>query len=314
MILRYAHLSRYPAVFLRLTGLRVAEFDALVADLRPAYAAGERARLQRPARRRAIGAGHPFALRPRDQALLTVVWLRVYPTHEVLGYLFGVSDTTAARTVARWLPLLAAAGRATMRLPDPGKKRRRHLDALLADTPDLAVVIDTFEQRVQRCQDRGEADTYYSGKQKRHTLKSQVAVDEVTGAVVDVAASVRGPTADITLLRESGLLARLPPGVGGLGDLAYVGLAALHPQGLGATPRRKPRGRPRPPEDRAYNRAFARRRVIVEHTIGQLRAYQALSQPDRQHRRHHPARVRAVAGLVNRRLRRVAAYRERRAA
>lgn len=312
MILRYAHLSRSPGVFLSLTGLRVAEFDALVADVLPAHTAGERARLQRPARQRAIGAGHPFALRPRDQLLLAVVWLRQYPIHEVLGYLFGVSDTTATRTIARWLPLLEAAGRATMRLPDPGKKHRRHLDALLADTPALAVVIDTFEQRVQRPRDHDAADRLYRGKKKQHTFKVQVAINEITGAIVDVADSVPGPTADITLVTQSGLLARLPPGVGALGDLGYPGLDKLHPQG--ATPRRKPRGRDRPQEDIAYNRAFARRRIPVEHTIGQVRRFQSLSQTDRHHRCQHSSRTRAVAGLVNRQLRRVLAYRERLAA
>jgi len=319
MILRYARLSRQPAVFVSLTGLRVPAFAALVADLLPRSAASERDRLQRPTRQRASGAGHPFALAPRDQLLLAVVWLRVYPTHEVLGYLFGVSDTTVTRTIARWLPLLEAAGRATMRLPDPGRKRRRHLDALLADTPDLAVIIDTFAQRVQRPRERvqrprerADADRLYSGKKQQHTLKVQVAVDERTGAVVDVADSVPGPTADSALVERSGLLGRLPLGVGALGDLGYPGLGTLHP--LGAIPRRKPRGRDRPPEDVAYNRAFARRRIPVEHTIGQLRRYQCLSQTDRHHRRHHAARTRAVAGLVNRRLRRVAAYRERCAA
>lgn len=147
----------------------------------------------------------------------------------MLGYLFGVSDSTVTRTLARWLPLLAAAGRDTMRLPDPGRKHRRHLDALLADTPALAVIIDTFEQRVQRPRDHAAADALYSGKKKQHTLKVQVAIDEVTGAIVDVAASVPGPTADIALVAQSGLLARLPPGVGALGDLAYVGLGKLHP-------------------------------------------------------------------------------------
>ncbi len=312
MILRYARLRRYPTVFLSMTGLRVAEFDALAADLLPGYATSERARLQRPGRRRAIGAGHPFALRPRDQLLLAVAWLRQYPTHEVLGYLFGVSDTTVTRLIARWLPLLEAAGRDTMRLPDPGRKRRRHLDALLADTPDLAVVIDTFEQRVQRPRGPDAQRRWYSGKKKQHTLKSQIAVDEITGEVADVAESVPGPTADIALVERSGVLGRLPPGVGALGDLGYPGLGKLHP--LGATPRRKPRGRDRPPEDGAYNRAFARRRIVVEHTIGQVRRYQCLSQTDRHHRRHHTPRVRAVAGLVNRRLRRVVAYRERLAA
>jgi hypothetical protein len=235
-----------------------------------------------------------------NQVLLTVVWLRTYPTNEVLAYLMGVSDSTISRVLARILPLLEAAGKDTMRLPDPGRKRRRQLDELLRDTPALAVVIDTFEQRVQRCKDRDVADTYYSGKQKQHTLKSQVAVDEETGQIVDVADSVPGPTADITVLEQSQLLERLPPGVGGIGDLAYVGIDKLHPNGLGASPRRKPRGKDRPPEDIAYNRAFSRRRIIVEHSIGRLRRYQALSQTDRHHRQNHSARVRAVAGLVNR--------------
>lgn len=312
MILRYAALRCHPDVFRRLTGLGLAACTDLVADLLPGHAVRERQRLQRPARRRACGAGHPFVLAPRDQLLLAVVWLRVYPTHEVLGYLFGVSDTTVSRTSARWLPLLEAAGRATMRLPDPGRKHRRQLDALLADPPALAVSSDTFEQRVQRPRDHDAAERRDSGKKKHHTFKVQVAIDAITGAIVDVAASVPGPTADSTLVAQSGLLARLPPGVGALGDLGYVGLAKRHAHG--ATPRRKPRGEERPAADRADNRAFARRRIPVEHTIGQLRCFQARTQTARHHRRQHAARTRAVAGLVNRRLRRVTAYRERLAA
>jgi DDE superfamily endonuclease/Helix-turn-helix of DDE superfamily endonuclease len=314
MIFRHWHLSQHPRVFQTMTGLTVEEFAALFADLRPAFAEAEAARLSRPDRRRAIGAGRRFAFRPRDQLLLAVIWLRQYPTNEALGYFFGVSDSTASRAIARWLPLLEQAGRDTMRLPDPGRKHRREADALLADQPDLVVLVDTFEQPVQRPRARAEADAHYSGKKKRHTLKVQVAVDEATGQVVDVADSAPGPTADITLLTDSTLPGRLPAGVGLGGDLAYIGMDKLHPQGLAATPRRKPRGRDRPPGDVAYNRAFARRRVIVEHTIGRMRRYQALSHVDRHHRSNHAARARAVAGLVNRRSERWVAYRLRRAA
>lgn len=303
MILRYAHLSRHPAVFHAMTGLTVALFDDLVTDLLPACAKAKQQRLTRQDRRRAIGGGRHDDLCWTNQVLLTVIWLRTYPTNEVLAYLIGVSDSTISRVLARMLPLLEAAGKDTMRMPDPGRKRRRHLDDLLRDTPTLAVVIDTFEQRVQRCKDRDEADTYYSGKKKQHTLKSQVAVDEETGQIVDVADSVPGPTADIRVLEESGLLNRLPEGVGGIGDLAYVGIDKLHPKGLGASPRRKPRGKDRPPEDIAFNRAFSRRRIVVEHSIGRMRRYQSLNQTDRHHRRDHSARTRAVAGLVNRQIR-----------
>ncbi len=299
MIGRYAWLSRSPQVFKSMTGLTVAEFDALERQVRRRYRAAEQARLSRPGRQRAIRRGHAFRLSVEDQLLLTIVWLRQYPTHEVLGYLFGVSDSTVSRTIPRLLPVLEAAGMAGMRPPHPGQRSRRTLEALLADVPALVVLIDTCEQRVPRPRERAAADRLYSGKKKQHTLKSQVAVDETTGRVVDVSESVPGPTNDLTLLKRSGLLARLPPDVGAAGDLAYVGIGPLHPQGLGATPRRKPRSQPRPPEDVAYNQAFARRRVGVEHTIGRMRRYQAVTHMDRQHRHGHTARVRAVAGLAN---------------
>jgi hypothetical protein len=302
MIMRYNWVSHYPQVFLSVTGLRVSEFDELVQDVRPAYAAAEVVRLERPERERALGAGHPFELKERDQLLLTVVWLRVYPTQEVLGYLFGVSDSTVSRVIQRVLPVLEQAGRDTMRLPDPGKKRRRTLDDLLRETPELAVVIDTFEQRVQRPRDKDDADGWYSGKKKQHTLKSQVAVDEDTGQVVDIADSVAGRTADLTLLVQSDLLNRLPDGVGALGDSAYQGIARHHPRGLGASPRKKPWGKPRPPEDTAFNTAFSRRRIIVENTIGRMRRYLSITQTDRNHRQHHTPRVAAIAGLVNRQM------------
>jgi hypothetical protein len=275
----------------------------LVTNLLPACVSAKQQRLKRPNRQRAIGGGRHDDLCWTNQLLLTVIWLRTYPTNEVLAYLMGVSDSTISRVIARILPLLEASGKDTMRLPDPGRKRRKTLDTLLNETPALAVIIDSFAQPVQRSKDRADADAHYSGKKKRHTLKSQIAVDEETGEICDLSESVVGPTADITLLKESQLLARLPEGVGGIGDLAYVGIAELHPKGLGATPRRKPRGKDRPPEDVCFNRAFAKRRIKVEHTIGRMRRYQCLNQTDRHHRRNHSARTRAVAGLVNRQIR-----------
>jgi hypothetical protein len=266
----------------------------------PAAEAAHRKSLDRPDRQRAIGAGGEFGLTTADQVLLAVIWLRQYPTQEVLGFLFGVSDSTALRAVRRCLPVLEQAGKDTMRMPDPGPGRRKKLPALLADTPGLAVVIDSFEQRTHRPRRRQRA--YYSGKKKAHTLKSQVGVDEESGRVVDVSDSVPGPWADIKLLKKSRLLKRLPEGVGGIGDLAYVGIAELHPAGLGAAPRRKPRGKARPPEDRRYNRAFSRRRIVVEHAIGRLRRFRSVAHVNRHRRKGHAARVRAVAGLVNRML------------
>ena len=311
---QYRHLSRHAGVFQHLTGLRLSEFEELSAAMVPLQKTAhheKRARREKP-RQRAVGGGGQFHLDHQDQLLLTVIWLRRYPTHETLGYLFGVDATTVGRIVSRVVPRLAQNGRDTMKMPDPGRKRRASLDVLLQETPQLAVIVDSFEQRVQKPRTKagsgsgsGSAkvkDSHYSGKKKQHTLKSQVCVDEDTGQIVDVSPSVPGPTADKRLLQESQVLEKLPVGVGAIGDLAYLGIEADHPQGLGATPRRKPRGKEWPEEDKAFNRAFARRRIKVEHSIGRMRRYDSLNQMDRHQRKNHSDRVGAVAGLANRQI------------
>src|SRR5262249_307928 len=145
----------------------------------------------------------------------------------------GVSDSTALRAIRRCLPVLEAQGKDTMRLPDPGKGKRRDLPALLKQTPELAVIIDTFEQRTHRPQRRQRA--YSSGKKKAHTLKSRVA-GAGDGRVVAMGESRPGPWADRKVFRRSGLAGRLArAGVGALGELAYGGLDGLVKGLRGAT-------------------------------------------------------------------------------
>jgi hypothetical protein len=282
-----------------MTGLQAREYDEWLDSVLPAYQQAEQRRLERPDRERALGGGREASLTARDQLLLTVIWLRQYSVHEVLAYFFSVSPAAVSRYIGHVLPVLEAADKDTMRMPDPGRKRRRKLDELLKDTPELVVVIDSFEQKVQRPAEATARDALYSSKKKTHTLKSQLAVDEDTGAIANVSDSVPGPKPDVKLLKQSGVLQRLPDRVGGIGDCGYQGIHDL----LGYSPRQKPRGKARPPQDVAYNTAFSRRRMIVENTLNRVRRYQALSQTDREHRRHHAARLRAVAGLVNHQIR-----------
>jgi hypothetical protein len=295
MMMRYEYLSQPPNGFRKCTGLTIARFDQRVDAVLRLDLEADVQRLNRRQRQRAVGAGHRFELTLRDQLLLTVIGWRLDPIPEGLAYLFGVSDSTVSRRIERVLPILEPSGREGMRLPDPGKQRRRQLPDLLKDLPELTVMVDRFEQRVQRPPNDERDD---SGQQKQHPLQSQMGVDSDTGRMVDSSDRVPGPTADIRLLEDSGLLERWPQAVGVGGDLAYLTLPKLRRYGF--APRRKPRGKDRPPADRLYHRAFAQVRMIVEQTIGQLSRFQSITATDRHHRRQHRARVAAVAGLVNR--------------
>ncbi len=169
--MQYERLCQHPTIFKAMTGLTLPEFEDLLADVLPRLISADRDRRSRPQRRRAPGAGRPYTLSERDQVLLTVIWLRRYPTHEVLGYLFGMPDWTARRAILRVLPVLEASGLDRMRMPDPGRKRRRSLDDLLAEPPELIVLVDTFEQRVQRHRDRATADRLQWQEKAAHPQK-----------------------------------------------------------------------------------------------------------------------------------------------
>lgn len=115
---------------------------------------------------------------------------------------------------------------------------------------------------------------------------------------MDVSDSAPGRWAGVKRLRKSRLMRRLPDRVGGVGDLGYVGIGELGPAGLGACPR----GKPGPPEHVRYNRAFRRRRIVVEHGLSRRRRFRAVADVNRHGRKGHAMRVRVRAGLVNRML------------
>src|SRR5262245_60811919 len=86
----YELLKKSEPAFKNLTGVRVDEFDQLYQELVPRWSAGERQRLGRPNRKRAIGGGHPYSLDLDDQLLMTLLWLHLHLNTAALGFLFGV--------------------------------------------------------------------------------------------------------------------------------------------------------------------------------------------------------------------------------
>lgn len=298
MIFQYRHLKKHPSVFLSVTGLKIHEFNEYVEPIIIELADSERERLEkRQNRQRLIGGGRSTELNRKDQILLTLVWLRLYPTNEVLGYLFGVSDSTANRMIHLCLPILEKSGRReiTKSVAHAQRKRGYNLSHIFDTIPGLAVIVDAFEQRIERPSNKQEE--WYSGKKHCHTIMSQVVVDAYTGEVLDIADSEKGSRQDKGYFNESQAPDRLPEDTSWLGDLGYPGL----PKDLDRAeiPRKKPRGKPRPEEDIAYNKRFSQSRILVENTIAQIRSYSALLERDRHHQKHHTERVVAVSGIVN---------------
>src|SRR3954463_5565877 len=155
-------LRRSPNAFRRLTGITPAAFDRLLAQLTPRHEQAEARRKDRPGRRRRPGAGRKHALTLSDRLLMLLIYYRTYPPHAFLGFLFGVDDSSVCRNINPLQPLLAG----IFRIPE----RRVELDP-----EDIRELFFDATARPTRRPERGQRE-FYSGKKKRHTIKTRVVV------------------------------------------------------------------------------------------------------------------------------------------
>jgi hypothetical protein len=284
-----AYLKTLPADRIHaLTGLTPVALAELLAVVLPVLTERRRQALaQRPERQRAMGAGAKRQLSPAREVLLVLLYLRHNVAHEVVGGVFGVSADTSENLFHEIVPLLRELCPANRF--DAEKRWKRGAPAW---TPEVVerVLIDTFETPIPRPTGEARQKRVYSGKKKRHTLKTQVATD-AQGELMTVDAGHPGPSADKRLYEGSALPEQFPRAAK-QGDF-YVGTAGVE------VPQRKPRGGQLSDAQRAENRQQASVRVHVEHGIRRLKAFRILRDPYRHAMGLFPMVAAAVAGLVH---------------
>lgn len=233
-----------------------------------------RQRLSRADRQRAVGAGGKFKLCLEGLMVMTLFFLRHCPTYAVLGVLFGLHESNAYRDVQMMQAFMCAY------LPLPERVRQtklRSVAQLLVEEPQLEVLIDATEQARCRPRDREGRERFYSGKKKRHTLKSQVVAERCSGLIIDVSSGSEGRRHDLKVFEVCGVRERL----GGVGlvarlDKGYAGIEDLVDGWRVMRSMKKPRGRELSVAQREHNRAINRVRVLVEHKIVAMKRYMAL--------------------------------------
>jgi len=304
-MITYDRLAATPKAFPALTGLTRAEFDRLFREFAAAADAHRAARThtKRGSRRlvRAAGAGHPHDLDPRARLLLALVWLRVYPTYELLGWLFGLDKSSAWHNAQDVLEVLETMADFPFDRPGKGRTRLGTADAVMAAFPAVRAVIDAKEQAFRRPAGWEEQKPFYSGKKKRHTVKNQV-VCTPAGRIGSVSKTAPGRTHDLAVLRHDGALDRLPADAGVMTDKGYIGVEADAAGRPVVIPARAARNRPLTDEQKASNRVINRHRVVVEHVMAQLNRFGVLRQTFRSVFGRHTQVFRVVALLVDRRI------------
>jgi DDE superfamily endonuclease/Helix-turn-helix of DDE superfamily endonuclease len=300
----YAALCLTPKIFPALTGMTREEFDRLAIDFAAARdrsrAASTHTKRGRP-RQRAAGGGAPATLDTPTRLLMTLLWLRVYPTYEVLGWLFGLEKSNAWENVQATLAVLESLADFPFERPAAGRARLGTKEAVLDAFPEVKVIIDGKEQAFRRPRGWDQQKPFYSGKKKRHTVKNQVLCTP-EGRIGGVSATVPGSTHDLTMMRGEGVLDRLAEGEGAMGDKAYTGAQGDRPGVPLVVPTKATRGHRLTEEQKAANRKISRCRVVIEHVMAQLNRFQALKQVFRSAFGRHTRAIRVVAALVDRRI------------
>lgn len=267
MGLRYTKIRHSPKTFHRLFGVSVAHFDLIVQKVRPLWTSRVLGLYKRP--------GRFFKRDLEDMVLLVLLYYRSYITQRFVGYL---DDSRVCRLIRRLEPMLASV-MALLKCRTLSQEEVEHL------------IIDATEQPIER--PKKNQKPYYSGKKKRHTLKTEIRTT-LEGRIVHVSRSHPGSTHDFALFkkeppppRDSRLLV----------DAGYQGIADLHPHA--DFPYKASKTKPLDEEEKAYNQTLSRLRIKVEHIFGDLKTFKILSDRYRNKRRHYNIKVNIIAGIVN---------------
>lgn len=297
-MLTYLKLVKKPKTFRTLTGLMVEEFDDLYAKIESKYQEYETKRLQRKDRKRAIGAGRKFSLELIDRLLMLLVYYRLYVTYCLSGFLFNLDQSNIYRNIKHLEPVV----KACIPLPQKMHKKARRIgdmNELLEYFPELKAFIDATEQEIPRPKNKRRRKNYYSGKKKKHTVKTQIMVNK-KGVVLHKTKHIRGRRHDYDLFKEAH--PSVPPGVEVGMDLGYQGVAKDFPSLKTRLPVKKKKGEPLGRAEKKYNKKLSRERVIVEHSIARLKKFGIMGDKFRNKIKGYDDAFSIVSGLVNFRL------------
>jgi hypothetical protein len=227
--------------------------------------------------------GRPCSLSPEEQVLIAIQYWREYRTYFHISADWGVSESMVCRTVHKVENILIKSRKIAL----PGQKELRKLS-----DPETILVIDVMESPVERPK-KGQKG-FYSGKQKEHTLKTQVIIELKTKKIMCLRHG-KGRMHDLKLFKKSHV--KLPKKIKLLADKGYQGIVKIHEKS--EIPIKKPRGKKYTDEQKKYNRELGRIRVAVENVNRCLKIFKILSYPYRNRRYKFGLRSHLIAGIYN---------------
>ena len=180
---------------------------------------------QKKPRERAIGGGRQGVIKnTKSKLLFTLMYVKVYPTYDLAGALFGVVASRPHEWVNEYLPILEEALGRHCVLPARKISSAEEFKRLYPGVQE--VILDGAERPIQRPKNNKNQKKAYSGKKKRHTRKNIYLINEEK-KILYLSPTKSGKIHDFKQLKKTGIIDGIPEDIDILGDKGFIGINDL---------------------------------------------------------------------------------------
>jgi len=227
-------------------------------------------------RKREAGAGrHGVLKNAKEKLFFILLYMKVYPTYDVISFIFQVDRAQPCRWVKKFLPLLEKTLGRSCVLP---KRRINSVEEFFKQFPEAKdIFIDGTECNVQRPKSKKKQSRKYSGKKKRHTRKHLIVTD-YKKRVLLVSPAKDGRRHDKRCLDKTTWLSGVPPGTTIWVDTGFCGIEHGLNQNVSIMrPKKSSKRNPLTQVQKKENHDISSIRIVVENAISGIKRFNSLS-------------------------------------
>ncbi len=227
----------------------------------------------KPNRKRKPGAGQKGKLPgAAEKLVLVLMYLKIYPTYDVLGFMVDLARSKAFRWVHLLWPVLETTLGRTLSLPE---RKLHSIAEVFAAFPEIKeVLIDGTERRIEKPKKMKRRNKLYSGKKKATTRKT-VFLTTKRKRILAMTPTKSGRRHDKRIWDKFYNTADIPPDIEVGVDTGFQGLQHLHDKTI--IPLKATKNKPLTIEQKQNNTLISSVRVVVEHAIGGVKRFKAAS-------------------------------------
>ena len=192
---------------------------------------------------------------------MLLAYYRLYITCTLAGFLFDLDQSNICRDIQKIVSGKRVCTNSAKDLQN-NKKAAHTREEVERYFPGFISFTDCTKQQIPRPENRRRKKTDYSGKKKRHTVKTHLMVNNCS-VIINKTKHKKGHRHDYDIHKKSHPVT--PKQVVSVFDLGYLGVEKDFPEQISSLPNRKKRSQKElSQEEKEYNQNHSRKRIVIE--------------------------------------------------